>query len=208
MVISETEILEEEEEPKEVEAGSQTDVPIVEVQYNIAVHPTPSLEEEMATYSSILPGKSHGQRSLAGFGPWGHKESDTTEHALAHPLRLQLWQEALRTLGGWGLKVRSGEATVPRPLASSFPHIPILPQDMTSPHSPPHTTFFSQLSPGPVGLFFSSQASEKMAEEELMTPKQPKVRKLTNKFNFSERASQTFNNPLRVKQPPTQPLCL
>ena len=25
------------------------------------------------------PGKSHGQRSLAGYSPWGHKESDTTE---------------------------------------------------------------------------------------------------------------------------------
>ena len=23
--------------------------------------------------------KSHGQRSLAGYSPWGHKESDTTE---------------------------------------------------------------------------------------------------------------------------------
>ena len=23
--------------------------------------------------------ESHGQRSLAGYGPWGHKESDTTE---------------------------------------------------------------------------------------------------------------------------------
>ena len=33
----------------------------------------------MATHSSILPGKSHGQRSLAGYGPWGHKESDLTE---------------------------------------------------------------------------------------------------------------------------------
>ena len=37
------------------------------------------LEEEMATHSSIFAGKSHGQRSLAGYGPWGHKESDTTE---------------------------------------------------------------------------------------------------------------------------------
>ena len=27
----------------------------------------------------FLPGKSHGQRSLAGYSPWGHKESDTTE---------------------------------------------------------------------------------------------------------------------------------
>ena len=27
----------------------------------------------------FLPGKSHGQRSLVGYSPWGHKESDTTE---------------------------------------------------------------------------------------------------------------------------------
>ena len=26
----------------------------------------------------FLPGESHGQRSLAGYSPWGHKESDTT----------------------------------------------------------------------------------------------------------------------------------
>ena len=35
----------------------------------------------MATYSNILPGESHGQRSLAGYSPWGHKELDMTEHA-------------------------------------------------------------------------------------------------------------------------------
>ena len=29
----------------------------------------------------FLPGKFHGQRSLAGYSPWGHKNSDTTEHA-------------------------------------------------------------------------------------------------------------------------------
>ena len=27
----------------------------------------------------FLPGKYHGQRSLAGSSPWGHKESDTTK---------------------------------------------------------------------------------------------------------------------------------
>ena len=27
----------------------------------------------------FLPGKSHGQRNLANFRPWGRKESDTTE---------------------------------------------------------------------------------------------------------------------------------
>ena len=37
------------------------------------------LEKEMAMHSSILPGKLHGQRSLAGYSPWGCKESDTTE---------------------------------------------------------------------------------------------------------------------------------
>ena len=37
-------------------------------------HPTPVL----------LPGKSHGQRSLVGCSPWGHKESDTTERLHFH----------------------------------------------------------------------------------------------------------------------------
>ena len=27
----------------------------------------------------FLPGKSHGQRSLEGYSPWGCKDSDTTE---------------------------------------------------------------------------------------------------------------------------------
>ena len=27
----------------------------------------------------FLPGKSHGQRSLVGYSPWGHKESDASE---------------------------------------------------------------------------------------------------------------------------------
>ena len=37
------------------------------------------LQQETATHSSILPGKSHGQRSLGGYGPWGHKELDMTK---------------------------------------------------------------------------------------------------------------------------------
>ena len=37
------------------------------------------LEDEMATHSIFLPGESHGQRSLAGYSPWGHKELDITE---------------------------------------------------------------------------------------------------------------------------------
>ena len=37
-------------------------------------HPTPVL----------LPGKSHGQRSLVACSPWGHEESDTTERLHFH----------------------------------------------------------------------------------------------------------------------------
>ena len=38
------------------------------------------LKKKMATHSNILAWeKSHGQKSLAGYGPWGHKEWDTTE---------------------------------------------------------------------------------------------------------------------------------
>ena len=40
----------------------------------------------------FLPGKFHGQRSLAGYSSWGFKESDTTEHASsAHLDRLQVF---------------------------------------------------------------------------------------------------------------------
>ena len=37
-------------------------------------HPTPVL----------LPGKSHGQRSLVGYSPWGREELDTTERLHFH----------------------------------------------------------------------------------------------------------------------------
>ena len=40
----------------------------------------------------FLPRKSHGQRSLAGYSPWGHKESDTTDatwHTSTHQDSIQ-----------------------------------------------------------------------------------------------------------------------
>ena len=37
------------------------------------------LEKEMMAHSSILPGKSQGQRSLVGYSPGDLKESDMTE---------------------------------------------------------------------------------------------------------------------------------
>ena len=38
------------------------------------------LEKKTEPTPLFLPWKSHGQRSLAGYSPWGRKESDATEH--------------------------------------------------------------------------------------------------------------------------------
>ena len=43
-----------------------------------------SLEKEMATLSSFLLGKSHGQRSLVSYSPRGHKESDMIKWLSTH----------------------------------------------------------------------------------------------------------------------------
>ena len=37
------------------------------------------LERKRQPDPVLLPGKSHGQRSLVGYNPWDRKESDTTE---------------------------------------------------------------------------------------------------------------------------------
>ena len=54
-------------------------LPAMEATWVQSLHWEDSLEKEMAVF---LPGKSHGERSLAGYRPWGHKESDTTEHKI------------------------------------------------------------------------------------------------------------------------------
>ena len=45
---------------------------------------TSSWKRSCQNNSVFLPGKSHGQRSLAGYSPWGHKELDMTEYIYAH----------------------------------------------------------------------------------------------------------------------------
>ena len=43
------------------------------------------LGQEMAnSFQYSCPENPHGQRSLAGYIPWGHKESDTTEQLQFH----------------------------------------------------------------------------------------------------------------------------
>ena len=40
------------------------------------------LEEEWQPTPEFLPEKFNGQRSLAGYSPWGRKELDTTERQI------------------------------------------------------------------------------------------------------------------------------
>ena len=48
-----------------------------ELQLDSWVRKMPQRKKWQAT-AVFLPGKSHGQKSLAGYNPWGRKESDTT----------------------------------------------------------------------------------------------------------------------------------
>ena len=48
----------------------------------------------------FLPGESQGQRSLVGYSPWSHRESDTTE-------RLSVRTEESPGGGGGGVQMQS-----------------------------------------------------------------------------------------------------
>ena len=50
--------------------------------------------------SVFLPGESHGQRSLEGYSPWGHTESDTTERLSMHT-KSYIGDDFLSVLGGF-----------------------------------------------------------------------------------------------------------
>ena len=48
----------------------------------------------------FLPGEFHGQRSLAGYSPWGHKESDRTERLTLSLSREPKWEVRVE-VSGW-----------------------------------------------------------------------------------------------------------
>ena len=78
----------------------------------------------------FLPGKFHGQRSLTGYSPWGHKKSDVTERStlllfLGTFQRLQVTPPSAtntsETLDLLNLVTQGSEQLVhqPRPVAES-----------------------------------------------------------------------------------------
>ena len=61
-----------------LEAQTVKNLPAVQESWVQSLGWEDPLEKGMAT-QLFLPGESHGQRSLAGCSPWGHKEADKTE---------------------------------------------------------------------------------------------------------------------------------
>ena len=59
--------------------------------------------------SVFLPGKSNGQRSLAGYRPWGCKELNMTEHACSGKLRTHTGIKIHLDESGEGAEQRKGQ---------------------------------------------------------------------------------------------------
>ena len=74
----------------------------------------------------FLPGESHGQRSLVGYSPQGHKESDMTERLHTHNVQAGTGSLCLRSRGHLLLKVcdrsrKKDGITQPRRIKSRTP---------------------------------------------------------------------------------------
>ena len=102
----------------------------------------------------FLPGKSHGERSLAGHSAWGRKESDPTEHThhRAHAKSLSRVQ----------LSATPWTAAHQAPLSMAFSRQEYWsgllfpsPEDLTNPGIKPE----SLKSPALAGRFFTTRAS-------------------------------------------------
>ena len=57
--------------------------------------------KEWQSTLTFLPRKFHGQRSVAGYSPWGHKELDTTEQLTLSLSNMLVWKIPLTEKPGW-----------------------------------------------------------------------------------------------------------
>ena len=66
--------------------GSESGIQPIEVsvRYYLKLPNIPSWRRQWHPTPVLLPGKSHGWRSLVGCSPWGRKESDMTEQLHFH----------------------------------------------------------------------------------------------------------------------------
>ena len=71
-----------------------------------------ALEKETAPHSSIFAWRIHGQKSLAGYSPWGRKELEATQYSTTQ----DLVREA-----GTGLDVGAGDSHLPQVHQESSP---------------------------------------------------------------------------------------
>ena len=69
----------------------------------------------------LLPGESHGQRSLVGYSPWGWKESDTTEATQQARTHVLSTYYVLVTLLSAGLQQERKQAPNLFPLVTCTP---------------------------------------------------------------------------------------
>ena len=68
----------------------------------------------------FLPGESHGQRTLAGYSPWGRKESDTTKQ-----LTLHFMAESLSMFKHSDVLLFIQTNRIPSDTARSYPKAPL-----------------------------------------------------------------------------------
>ena len=81
------------------------------------------------------PGEFHGQSSLAGYNPWGRKESDTTERLTVSCWASMRSRGGHRGLGGQGAEVSPGAAANCIPWRYGMESGPTrLPLGIPSPH--------------------------------------------------------------------------
>ena len=66
----------------------------------------------------LLPGKSHGQRSLVGYSPWGHKVSDMTER-----LHFLFMLNLVLVFKEWGFSIVAIPVYIPTNSVGSFPFL-------------------------------------------------------------------------------------
>ena len=64
-------------------SSQRTPLPMQEVQI-LSLGQEDPLEKKRQPTPVFLPGKSHGERSLVGYSPWGPEESDITEPLSMH----------------------------------------------------------------------------------------------------------------------------